>query len=278
MIVKSHAKINCHLGVLGKLKNIHKIETLVFFLSLHDEICIKPSTKKKHEIKFIGRFSKNINKNNTIINLLNLLDEKNLLKNKKYFIKIKKNIPLKSGMGGGSMNAATLLNYFIKFRKINVDNKTINYICKKIGSDVILGLSNKPTILKTDGKVYRINKKINLPIVLIKPKFGCNSGIIYRKVKSFSKSILKPKKVSYLSIKDIKKFRNDLEILVLNKHPKLKNVKKTLNNLPNIVVSRMTGSGSTFVGYFLNKNHALHGTKILKKKYKNYWCILTKTI
>ena len=112
MIIKSHAKINCHLGVLGKLKNIHKIETLVFFLNLHDEICIKPSTKKKHEIKFIGRFSKNINKNNTIINLLNLLDEKNLLKNKKYFIKIKKKYTFKIWYGRWVYECGNLIKLF----------------------------------------------------------------------------------------------------------------------------------------------------------------------
>ena len=62
------------------------------------------------KISFTGKFSKGIGKNNTVYKLLNLLEQKNIIKNKKFEIIIKKNIPQKSGMGGGSMNAANLLN------------------------------------------------------------------------------------------------------------------------------------------------------------------------
>ena len=49
-----------------------------------------------------------------------MLDKDNVLKNK-YKILIKKEIPLESGMGGGSMNAANLLNYFYKKKFINLN-------------------------------------------------------------------------------------------------------------------------------------------------------------
>ena len=44
--------------------------------------------------------------------VLNLLRKKNLLENQSFKINIKKNIPHGSGLGGGSSNAASLLNYF----------------------------------------------------------------------------------------------------------------------------------------------------------------------
>ena len=69
--IKSHAKINLSLYVLGKLKSkLHKIESLITFIDLHDEITIKKSNRKFHSIKFNGKFSKGIPKNNTISNLL----------------------------------------------------------------------------------------------------------------------------------------------------------------------------------------------------------------
>ena len=44
--LKSHAKINISLGVLGKLKSkLHKIESLIAFLDLYDEIFIKKNKK-----------------------------------------------------------------------------------------------------------------------------------------------------------------------------------------------------------------------------------------
>ena len=76
--IKSYAKINLSLGVTGKLKSgNHKIESLISFLNLHDEIKIKKINNKNHKIKFFGRFSKGIKKNNTISNLLKILDKKN---------------------------------------------------------------------------------------------------------------------------------------------------------------------------------------------------------
>ena len=89
--IKSNAKINVSLGVLGKLKSkLHRVESLVTFIDLNDDIKITPIKKKKHKVIFYGKFSKGIPKINTITSLLTILDKKNLLKNKKYLIKIKK--------------------------------------------------------------------------------------------------------------------------------------------------------------------------------------------
>ena len=61
--LKSHAKINLALNVTGKIKSLHKIESIVSFLTLHDEIFIKSIKDKNHIVKFIGKFSKNIKSN-----------------------------------------------------------------------------------------------------------------------------------------------------------------------------------------------------------------------
>ena len=112
--IKSHAKINLFLNVIGKNSSLHKIETIIAFIDLHDTIMIKTTKSKKHNISFTGKFSKNISKKNTVSHLLRLLDKEDLLKDKKFKIKINKQIPNQAGLGGGSMNAANLLKYFIK--------------------------------------------------------------------------------------------------------------------------------------------------------------------
>ena len=143
-IIKSYAKINLSLGVTGRLNSkYHKIESLVSFLKLHDEVKIRKINKKKHKIQFFGKFSKGINKENTVSKLLKILDEKNLLNNEKYFIKIKKNIPHKSGLGGGSMNASALIRFFIYKKILNLSKKNIIKLSKKVGQDVQFGLDNK---------------------------------------------------------------------------------------------------------------------------------------
>ena len=157
--IKSYAKINLYLGVLGKLKSKnHRIESLVSFINLHDKITIRQTQKNKHKVVFYGQFSKKIPKKNTITRLLSILDKKNLLKNKKYLIRVDKKIPLKSGMGGGSMNASSIFNYLITKQNIRLNNNQILKITKKIGSDVILGMQRKNSILQGNGKIFRSNK------------------------------------------------------------------------------------------------------------------------
>ena len=120
-LVRSYAKINAALNILEKKTLLHKIESIIFFVSLYDSISIKRIKSIKHQVQFSGKFSKNIKKDNTVSKLLRILDERKLIKNKKFQIKIIKRIPNKAGLGGGSMNAANVLKYFIK--KKNYQNK-----------------------------------------------------------------------------------------------------------------------------------------------------------
>lgn len=277
--INSYAKINLSLGVLGKLKNkLHRIESLVSFIDLHDEISIQQINKKKHKVFFYGRFSKNIPNKNTISKLLELLDRQNFLKNKKYLIKIKKNIPLKSGMGGGSMNASSVLRYFINKNKLLLNTSQISQMANKIGSDVMLGIEKKNLILQGNRKLFRSNKKIGLYTVIIKPNFGCSTEKIYKNIKSFSKPALNKNKNKLFSVSNIISLKNDLEKVAFKKYPFLANIKQNMLNLPKVKFVRMTGSGSSLLAYFNSKKASLNAAKLLKKKYKNYWCILSKTI
>ena len=127
--VKSFAKINLALNVIGKLDLLHKIESIFYFINLHDLITIKQINSLDHRISYFGKFSRNINKNNTVEKLLKILEQDGILKNKKFQIKIKKNIPHEAGLGGGSMNAATIFNFLIqrKFIKINQKKNHTNF-------------------------------------------------------------------------------------------------------------------------------------------------------
>jgi len=277
--IKSYAKINLSLNVLGKFKsNLHKVESLVSFLTLSDEIFIKKIKSKNHKVKFIGKFSKKISKNNTIINLLKILENEKKLKNQKYLIVIKKNIPQRSGLGGGSMNAASVLKYLSLKHKINLNQNKLLNLTSKIGSDVILGMSQKNFIIYNNNKLKIINKNIKLFTLLVKPNFGCSTKEIYKGVKKFSKPSLKNIKKNNLNKDFLSRLDNDLEIPAFNKYKKLSSIKILMKEIDKVLFVRMTGSGSTIIGYFNSKKAALNARKILKKKYKNYWCNLSKTI
>ena len=78
--IKSHAKINLALNVVGKSKRLHKIESIVAFLDLHDEIKLRKINYKNHKIKFIGKFSNGIDSKNTISKLFDNIEKKKITK------------------------------------------------------------------------------------------------------------------------------------------------------------------------------------------------------
>ena len=277
--IKSYAKINLSLNIIKKIpKKHHLIESLVTFINFYDLIYIRETKTLKHKIKFLGKFSKNISKNNSVNKLLNLLDEKDLLKGRKFEIKIIKNIPQKSGMGGGSMNASTLAKFFLKRKIVNLSKKNMCNILKSIGSDVPLGMNLKNTVMSKTGKLTINEKKIGLYTLIVKPNFGCSTKIIYSKNKEQTKPKYNNPKSSLFTIKNITNSKNDLEKAAFKLNPKLKNLKLFLSSLPNTMCVRMTGSGSCLVAYYQSKKKALKGLGLFKKKYKNYWCIVSKTV
>ena len=276
--IRSYAKINLALNVIGKKSLLHKIESIIAFIDLHDDIFIKKVKSEKHKILFEGKFSKNINKNNTISRLLEILENKKILKNKKFEIRVIKKIPNEAGLGGGSMNAATILKYFLKKKIIKIKKKEIKEVTNTIGSDVILGLNPKSSILTSKNEIKVFNYKNKIYTLITKPNFGCSTKFIYSRVKKFDKPKLNRPNKSMFSINNLKKMNNSLETIAFSKYPKLKKIKLELEKSSKVEFVRMTGSGSAIVAYFQSKRSCELAKKKFNKQYKNYWCITSKTI
>ncbi len=276
--IKSHAKINLVLNITGKGFLLHRIESVVAFVSLHDVISIKKINSDNHKILFSGMFANNIGKNNTVSHLLRILEKKKLLGNLKYQIKINKHIPSQSGLGGGSMNAANILRYFLKKKIIKISKKEIGKICMQIGSDVILGLSNKNTILTSKNIIKNFSGCAKIYTLIVKPNFGCSTKDIYSLVKKYNKPLINKPHKKIFDLETLKKMENSLEKVVLSKYPQLRFMKSYLEKFLNPVFVRMTGSGSALVAYYRTKKRCENAKKMFSKKYKNCWCIASKTI
>ena len=137
MILKSFSKINLSLNINRKLKKnkLHDIQSYFCLINLFDQIKIKKIKGRKDIVKFKGKFSKYIKKtNNSIAEVLAILRERNLITDY-YSVLVDKKIPVFSGMGGGTSNAACLIKYLTR-NKINKNLSSI--LDKKIGSDLKL--------------------------------------------------------------------------------------------------------------------------------------------
>ena len=278
-LINSYCKINISLRVIKKLKNgLHKINTFITFARIFDQIYLKEIKNTKDKISFYGKFKNKISKsNNTISRILDLLRKNNFIKKIYFEIKVKKNIPTKSGLGGGSMNAASLLTFLVKKYKLRIKQKDLFKLAAKVGSDVIVGLKFQNVFFNSGSNtIKRYKNKLNLFVLLVKPDINCSTKLIYSKNRQFSKQYKN---------KDISKFGNffekdvnDLEKVAFKIYPKIKRLKDYLNIQKKCIFSRMTGSGSVCVAYFKDYKAARKAEINLKNKFPNYWCKLSKAM
>ena len=282
--IKSYCKINLSLKVLQKLNNgYHNIISIVTFCDLYDVISISRIKNLKDKISFSGRFAKGINKkSNTITKVLNLLRSIKLLENQTFKINVRKNIPHGSGLGGGSSNAADLLNYFNLKMKLKLSENRIKKLARQIGFDVPINLEKRNTFLtgKKD-ELLRFSQKFALNLLIVYPNLICSSKKIYARNRKINFS--KPQSIPYIKnnkrlINLLKNEKNDLEKTVIKIHPKVKKIIDYIKSQKGCYFSRITGSGSACIGIFSNMENAICAQKLIKLKYPKYWCAVSKTI
>ena len=280
--LKSPAKINLSLKIGKKINHeYHDIQSIIFLTNLHDQIVIKKINGQKDKFKFTGKFKKNIKlENNSALKSVYFLRKKNIINNRsKYEIKIKKNIPVFSGLGGGSSNAATIIKYFYKKRKI-LDND-INYFARYLGSDFKIFFKSNKIIQENFLKIKNLKFKHNFYLLIVYPFKKSSTKDIYSKFRKYDKikKLNIFNRISKLKMVDkLKSETNSLESVIISRFPIIKKVLKELSLLKKCEFSRITGSGSACFGLFLNKKDALLGLKLIKKRFPKFWCVLSRTI
>jgi len=277
MVLKSFSKINLSLNINSKLKNgLHDIQSYYCLINLFDKIKIRKIDKKKDKVVFFGPFVKHIKKsNNSITNLLKLLRKLELISGY-YSVNVIKNIPVFSGLGGGTSNAASVLKFLLKGK---VSKKILEKVEKLIGSDLRL-FFHKQGFLQNLRTIKTI-KKQKLFFLLSRPNIICSTKEIYSKVKKYSKK----KKFNFQKMNNKKGFinyileqNNELQSIVEEEYPSIKILLKDINTEKGCYFSRMSGSGSVCYGLFNNESNAKKALNKIKTKHPKFWFSIAKTV
>lgn len=242
MINKCPCKFNLVLNVLAKNKkeSKHRIESIfVKSKQFCDFMIIKKA--RTTAIKYIN--AKIDSKNCLLRKVINYFESKYDLKiNLK--IKVFKFIPIGSGLGGGSSNAATLIKYLLKKYKI----KNLDYldIALHLGSDIPFFLSDFKI-----AKVANYGDQVQQYNAIKNIKYKIIPNDINVKTKDIFATFDKQKQKGNIKIKLIRQIfkdksnTNNLMPSAFIEYPDLKKVYENLTNNRHQVI--MSGSGSSFV-------------------------------
>ncbi len=277
MKIKAPAKLNLSLNVFPKKRTegLYPVKFLNYQLILADEIKIQPSD----EIT-VSSLPEVEGENNLVYRAIPLLPQKKGIK-----INIKKNIPVKAGLAGGSADAAAVLNYLNKAWRLNLSSVQLAAIGQKLGMDVVYCLTGGLCLIEGTGeKVRPLNLSLpQLPILVINPaEQKPSSGWAYQNL-DLAKIGRHEEKLTAL-IQAIKKknirqiaanIHNDFEYSVPKAYPAVKQIKKELLRV-GALSAMLCGSGLAVFGIYENKKLALMAYNKLKKKFPQIFLTETK--
>ena len=222
----SPVKLNLFLEVVSRLDDgYHNLESLMTFCKLGDRIRIKKSNKFSFCIE--GPFSDNLSKKKNIILQTISVFEKFLDIKFNVEIVLTKNLPISSGMGGGSSNAATIVHCLEKLYELKIRKRDLNYLLFSLGADVPFCYYRKSAIVTGKGEKISFlkNKLLELPIVLINPLVEVSTKKIFENLvfnNEEKKKTIHGKMNSQNFFDYLKKRRNDLQDSAERICPKIK--------------------------------------------------------
>ena len=263
--IKSFAKINLGLKVLNKRDDdFHNINSIFIQIDLHDTLNFIPS--KKFSIECDNNHIPT-NHYNTIYKAYNILDDIYSFNNH-YTILLNKKIPIESGLGGGSSNAAATLMMLNKIHNLNLNVEQLMEIGIKIGSDVPFFIKGGCKLVSGRGEIinkYNAPNLKTLSFLLFFPKFSISTSWAYKKIKNNLDDRLDSTKFPALDeVVDWKLFENSFEKVVGSAYPEILEIKELIMNT-GALYSSLSGSGSTMFGVYKKEF-----IKEAKNKLNNY--------
>ena len=265
MIKKSFAKTNLGLKIINqRTDGYHNLQSIFIQISLYDKLKFIPHNK--FQIKSTG-ISVPLDKSNTIFKAVNLIENKFNIKIK-YRVELEKNIPLGSGLGGGSSNAAITLLTLLDLYNIKLDRKKLINLAKQIGCDVPFFIHGGIKMVDGVGdKISNIDSSVlvDKKILLVFPEFQISTKWAYSQVKKHLDTIDNHPKFSPLTENvNWKLFENDFEKVVFTTYPEILKIKEILYN-EGALYSGLSGSGSTMFGIYNDMITAKKAVKSLNK-------------
>ena len=167
LTLKSYGKINLALEVTNKRSDgYHNLFSVMQTIELHDKITFIESS----EI-LVESDNESINKlGNIITKTINLLKDYSKTK-KGISVYLEKKIPVSSGLGGGSSNAAVVLNVLNKLWDLKITPSTLQELSASIGSDVPFFMKGGTALIQDRGNnVLQLHKIRKLWILLVPEK------------------------------------------------------------------------------------------------------------
>jgi 4-diphosphocytidyl-2-C-methyl-D-erythritol kinase len=263
------AKINLALHVLGRRADgYHELDSVVAFASVGDvlELKVAPETTLIVNGPFAGDVP--INADNLVLRSHAALAAH--MNVPAVAMRLTKNLPVASGIGGGSADAAAALRGVLRLADVKLDTDVLNGIALKLGADVPVCLHGKACRMQGIGDVITpLNTLPAAHLVLVNPLQACGTADVFRTMGLKAGDVLGQP----LNIEIPSSWRNDMAAAACRVLPVISDVLAALQQLPERVAVRMSGSGATCFAMFETQHSAAQAALTLKRHHADWWVV-----
>lgn len=191
-------------------------------------------------------------------------------------VRLVKRLPVASGIGGGSADAAATLRALCRLYDHPADDPALATLALSLGADVPMCLSGRPARVSGVGeRIEPAAGRLAFGLLLVNPGVGLSTPAVFGVLERRDNPPL-PALPAIGSATDLAAFlaadtRNDLEPPARRLAPEIGNVLAALATLPGVRLARMSGSGATCFGLFDNKPAAEAAAERLAEDHPGWW-------
>lgn len=276
---RARAKINLTLHIRGRFENgYHDLESLVAFADVGDDVTLVAAHALSLTISGPESFGLSSSSDNHILKAAEALRTFIPQLHVGHFHLVKR-LPVASGIGGGSADAAAALRLLAKLNALKLDDPRVVEAAKMTGADV-------PVCLFSDARMMRgigdaLDDAHHMPslfAVLVNPRIitstpdvfkaiGLNAG--EQRAASFHDA-WRGFRVPTDALDYLARHGNDMEKAALGLVPQIADVKAELQKSGASLV-RMSGSGATVFALYADCRAAARAAKALSAKHPQWW-------
>jgi 4-diphosphocytidyl-2-C-methyl-D-erythritol kinase len=274
------AKINLYLHVTGRQADgYHQLDSLVAFSGVGDEVVLEPAGAFSFHVEGpqAGLLQKEADADNLVVKAANSLAE---LTGKNLDVKLTliKNLPVASGIGGGSSDAAAALRALAIHWGIAPDEPRLYQAASRHGQDIAACIEADNVYLTPEG----IESALPLPytnIVLVNPNKGLSTAEVYKAYRT-SGDAFSPEARFEREPKDavelaefLRLRHNDLTAPACRLMPEIKGMIDAIAASHHCLFAAMSGSGATCFGLYADRDGARRAASDILTAHPDWWVI-----
>lgn len=261
IVEEARAKINLALHVLGRRGDgYHEIDSIVAFANVGDRLEFE--TASQNSLIITGPFAADVPKGDDNIIGKAWAHLKTLMPVPNVSVRLEKNLPVASGIGGGSADAAAMLRGLLRLVAGSLNHDQVAALAS-IGADVPVCFVGKPAHMTGIGeKISVLTEQLPPALVLVNPLMPCSTSEVFKALN------LKVGEMRPASARA--QWRNDMTVAAISVQPMISDVLSALHKTDLFPVL-MSGSGATCFGIAASFDQAKAEAAELATLHPNWW-------